>query len=96
MLVLSRKKDQGIVIRVGEEIVRVVCVDIRGDKCRYGIDAARHVQIDRDEIYDAKQRDRSRQEALAHEQSAAAAGAEIYEHEKAAGNIDLPPRKKAV
>ncbi|TWU66477.1 carbon storage regulator [Crateriforma conspicua] len=50
MLVLSRKKDERIVI--GGCIV-VTIVDIRGDKVRLGIEAPRHVPVHRKEVQDA-------------------------------------------
>lgn len=48
MLVLSRKKNERIMI--AEDIVLTV-VEIRGDKVRLGIEAPRHVAIQREEIY---------------------------------------------
>ncbi len=50
MLVLSRKKDESIVI--GNNI-RVVIVDIRGDKVRLGIEAPRDVPVHRSEVHDS-------------------------------------------
>ena len=50
MLVLSRKKDEAIVI--GDSI-RVTVVDIQGDKVRLGIEAPRELAVYRQEIYDA-------------------------------------------
>ena len=50
MLVLSRKKNESIVIN--DNIV-VTIVDVRGDKVRLGFDAPREVKIHRREIYDA-------------------------------------------
>lgn len=55
MLVLSRKRNEAIVI--GNDI-RLVIVAIQGDKVRLGIEAPKNVQVDRDEIHQAKQRDR--------------------------------------
>ena len=52
MLVLSRKKDE--VIRIGDNI-KLIIVEIRGDKVRIGIDAPKQVVIDREEVYEAKQ-----------------------------------------
>jgi carbon storage regulator len=48
MLVLSRKKDQFIV--VGDNI-RIVVVEIRKDKVRIGVEAPKDVKIDREEIW---------------------------------------------
>ena len=50
MLVLSRQRDQAIMI--GDD-VEVSIVDIRGDKVRIGIDAPRSVSVHRKEIYEA-------------------------------------------
>lgn len=53
MLVLSRHKDERIVI--GDDIV-ITVVEIRGDKCRIGIDAPKSVSVHRQEIWAAIQR----------------------------------------
>jgi len=50
MLVLSRKRDEKIVI--GENIV-ITIVDIRGDKVRLGIEAPNTVPVHRQEVYEA-------------------------------------------
>ncbi|WP_437191833.1 carbon storage regulator CsrA [Planctomicrobium sp. SH527] len=50
MLVLSRKKNESIVI---DERIVITVVEIRGDKVRLGIEAPRDVAIHRQEIYDA-------------------------------------------
>ena len=55
MLVLSRKKDEKIVI--GDSITLMV-IEIRGDKVRLGIDAPRDVTVHRQEVYEAIQRER--------------------------------------
>ncbi len=52
MLVLSRKKDESIVIN--DNIV-ITVVEIRGDKVRLGIQAPREVPIHRSEIHAAIQ-----------------------------------------
>jgi len=54
MLVLSRQRDERIVI--GDE-VEVVVVDIRGDKVRLGIVAPSTVSVHRKEIYEAIRRE---------------------------------------
>lgn len=50
MLVLSRKKNESIV--VNDSIV-ITVVEIRGDKVRLGIEAPREVPIHRSEVRDA-------------------------------------------
>lgn len=50
MLVLSRTKNQEIMI--GDNI-RIMVIDIRGDKVRLGITAPRDVVVHRHEIYEA-------------------------------------------
>lgn len=50
MLVMSRKKDESVVI--GEGIV-ITVVDIRGDKVRLGIEAPKEIAVHRQEVYEA-------------------------------------------
>ena len=61
MLVLSRQRDESIVI--GDNIV-VTIVDIRGDKVRLGIDAPTEVPVHRREVYEAIQRENLRASQL--------------------------------
>ena len=61
MLVLSRKKDEKIVI--GDNI-SIMVVEIRGDKVRLGIDAPRDVSVHRREVYDAIKRKESEQDSV--------------------------------
>ncbi len=57
MLVLSRQRDESIII--GDNIV-VTIVDIRGDKVRLGINAPTEVPVHRQEVYEAIQRENLR------------------------------------
>ena len=61
MLVLSRKKDEKIVI--GDNI-SIMVVEIRGDKVHLGIDAPRDVSVHRREVYDAIKRKESEHNAV--------------------------------
>ncbi len=53
MLVLSRKKNESIVIN---NDITIVVVDIRGDKVRLGVDAPKEVPVHRQEVFNAIQR----------------------------------------
>ena len=57
MLVLSRQRDESIII--GDN-VQVTVVDIRGDKVRLGIIAPAEIPVHRKEVYDAIQRENLR------------------------------------
>ncbi len=74
MLVLSRQKDESIMI--GDD-VEITIVDVRGDKVRLGINAPRSIPVHRKEIYEAIQREKAQKAA-----EEAAAGAE----QKKSGN----------
>ncbi len=50
MLVLSRKKNETIVIN---DNITVTVIEIRGDKIRLGIEAPRNVSVHRLEVYNA-------------------------------------------
>lgn len=54
MLVLSRQRDQTIMI--GDDI-EITVVDIRGDKVRLGINAPPEVPVHRKEVYEAIKRE---------------------------------------
>jgi len=53
MLVLSRKKNESIVIN---DDITIVVVEIRGDKVRLGVEAPKEVPVHRREVFDAIQR----------------------------------------
>ena len=52
MLVLSRKKNQSIIIN---DDITIMVVEIRGDKVRLGIEAPREIPVHRKEVYEAIQ-----------------------------------------
>lgn len=54
MLVLSRQRDQTIMI--GDDI-EITVVDIRGDKVRLGINAPTDIPVHRKEVYEAIKRE---------------------------------------
>ncbi len=60
MLVLSRQKDESIMI--GDE-VEITIVDVRGNKVRLGITAPKSIAVHRREVYEAIQREKSGKKA---------------------------------
>ncbi len=60
MLVLSRQRDESIMI--GDD-VEITIVDVRGDKVRLGITAPKQIPVHRREIYDAIQREKAQKAA---------------------------------
>lgn len=58
MLVLSRKKNESIIIN---NDITIVVVEIRGDKVRLGVEAPKEVPVHRREVYDAIKRSEAEQ-----------------------------------
>ncbi len=58
MLVLSRKKNESIVIN---NDITIVVVEIRGDKVRLGVEAPKEVPVHRREVYEAIKRNEAAQ-----------------------------------
>ncbi|NQU25974.1 MAG: carbon storage regulator CsrA [Candidatus Nealsonbacteria bacterium] len=59
MLVLSRQRDESIII--GDNVV-VSIVDIRGDKVRLGIKAPQEIPVHRQEVFEAIKREKGQAE----------------------------------
>lgn len=57
MLVLSRKKDEKIII--GDHI-EILVIEIRGDKVRLGIQAPKEMTVHRQEVYNAIQAEKQK------------------------------------
>ena len=57
MLVLSRKKNESIIIN---DNITVTVIEIRGDKVRLGIEAPKDVTVHRREVYEAIQSQKER------------------------------------
>jgi carbon storage regulator len=60
MLVLSRKKDESIIIN---DHIRVTVVEIRGDKVRLGIEAPKDITVHRREVYEAIQNQKAHEDS---------------------------------
>lgn len=56
MLVLSRKKNERIIIEVGGKKVEIVIVELGPDKVRLGFEADKEIPIHRQEVYNAIKR----------------------------------------
>jgi len=54
MLVLSRKKDEQLII--GDDIV-ITVVEVRGDKVRIGVEAPSNISVHRREVYESIKKD---------------------------------------
>ena len=68
MLVLSRKKNESIIIN---DDITIVVVEIRGDKVRLGVEAPKEVPVHRREVFDAIRRNEAAAEKTASEADAA-------------------------
>ncbi len=62
MLVLSRKKNESIIIN---DDITITVVEVRGDKVRLGIEAPKTVTVHRQEVYDAIQNQEKRADSNA-------------------------------
>ncbi len=62
MLMLSRKKDEVIIIGEPPNQITLVVCDIRGDKVRLGIQAPTTIPVHRQEVYEAIHREGQRRE----------------------------------
>lgn len=55
MLVLSRKRDESIVITTPSgDVIEICVVDLNSRKVRLGIEAPKHITVDRQEVYNDK------------------------------------------
>lgn len=66
MLVLSRQRDESIII--GDNVV-ITVVDVRGDKVRLGIEAPVEIPVHRREVYEAIQRENRRAAEISADQA---------------------------
>ncbi len=80
MLVLSRQRDESIVI--GDN-VQITIVDIRGDKVRLGIEAPSDITVHRKEVFDAIQRENQKAAGVSTEDVAAVASSKRAPRDRA-------------
>lgn len=69
MLVLSRKKNESIVIN---DDITIVVVEIRGDKVRLGVEAPKEIPVHRREVFDAIRRSETTADKKARSDASAA------------------------
>ena len=62
MLVLSRQRDESIIIA---DNIKITIVDIRGDKVRLGIDAPKEIPVHRQEVFAAIPRENDQENVAA-------------------------------
>jgi len=89
MLVLSRKKDESIVIN---NDITIVVVEIRGDKVRLGVEAPKEVPVHRREVFDAI----ARGEPVDAKVASGVRTAVVIDHEKSTTETVSPLVKPAV
>ena len=57
MLILGRRRGERITIQTSDGIITILPVAIDGDQIRIGIDAPKHIAVDRHEIYLRKKKE---------------------------------------
>ena len=77
MLVLSRQKDESIMI--GDD-VEITIVDVRGDKVRLGITAPKEIPVHRMEVYEAIQREKNEKNEKSEKQDSEKSEKQTQEH----------------
>ena len=82
MLVLSRQRDESIII--GDNI-EITVVDIRGEKVRLGINAPHHIPVHRKEVYEAIKREKEAAAAESGEEPGQVESLAKRKHPEAAG-----------
>jgi carbon storage regulator len=97
MLVLSRKKDEAIVIN---DDITIVVVEIRGDKVRLGVEAPKEVPVHRREVFDAIRFDSvrvdpDRQDAAAIDGDPAIGERQLFEESRTPGDAVAGPAATA-
>ncbi len=55
MLVLRRRKEETVVITVGNDTIRIKVIELRSGDVKLAFTAPPHIQIDREEIHNQKE-----------------------------------------
>ena len=84
MLVLSRKKNESIIIN---DNITIVVVEIRGDKVRLGIEAPKEIPVHRNEVYEAIQRSRADDANTASEADTSGTANHVFCHSSISSSI---------
>jgi len=64
VLVLSRKRNEKIIIGSGENKIEIMIVDIKGDKVRLGIQAKAEIPIHREEVWNIIQKENESKDTI--------------------------------
>ena len=55
MLVLRRRKEETVVITVGNDTIRIKVIELRSGDVKLAFTAPTHIQIDREEVFNRKE-----------------------------------------
>ena len=64
MLVLGRKRDEEIVLILGNQEISITVMDIRGDKVRLGIAAPPEMLVHRREVWEAVKKENAERRSV--------------------------------
>jgi carbon storage regulator len=59
MLILTRRISEKIIIDIGGELIEVVPLDVNGSQVKIGVQAPRHIDVHREEIFNKIQQEKS-------------------------------------
>lgn len=59
MLILTRRISEKIIIDIGGELIEVVPLNVNGSQVKIGVQAPRHIDVRREEIFNKIQQEKS-------------------------------------
>lgn len=59
MLILTRRISEKIIIDIGGELIEVVPLNVNGSQVKIGVQAPRHIDVHREEIFNKIQQEKS-------------------------------------